>query len=127
MKHSPAFLALVEAARSRIAEMTVAEYAALRASGERHVLIDIREESEWNAGHAAGAIALGKGILERDIEATVPDLDECVVLYCGGGYRSALSAEALQKMGYQRVYSLAGGWRAWREAGMETAGPEGGE
>ncbi len=118
MKHSPGFLAIVEASRARVQEISTAEYAELRDSGAEHVLIDVREESEWGAGHAAGAIHLGKGIIERDIEVRVPETDRLLVLYCGGGYRSALAADALQRMGYQRVRSLAGGWRAWREAGL---------
>lgn len=118
MKHTPGFLAIVEDARSRVTEVSAEEYRALQDSGEPHLLIDVREESEWAAGHAAGAMHLGKGVIERDIETRVPDTDALLVLYCGGGYRSALSADALQKMGYRRVRSLAGGWRAWQEAGL---------
>lgn len=118
MKHTPGFLAIVEESKSRIQEISAAEYEALRNSGAAHVLIDVREESEWAAGHAAGAVHLGKGIIERDIETTVPEAETLLVLYCGGGYRSALAADALQRMGYTRVRSFAGGWRAWREAGM---------
>ncbi len=80
-------------------------------------LIDVREDNEWQAGHASGSQHLGKGIIERDIEAIVPDKSTEVILYCGGGYRSALAADALQEMGYTNVYSMAGGWKAWREAG----------
>src|SRR5579864_2778348 len=98
--HNPAFLALVNDAKSRIQEIDIAGYGRLRASGEEHVLIDTREDSEWAAGHAAGAMHLGKGIIERDIETRVPRRDTKVVLYCGGGYRSALAAESLQRMGY---------------------------
>lgn len=123
MKHSPGFLAIVEDAKSRIAEVTVGEYAALRDGGSPHVLIDVREESEWAKGHAAGAVHLGKGIIERDIEATHSDKEALLVLYCGGGYRSALAADALQKMGYTNVRSLAGGWRAWNEAAMPVEAP----
>lgn len=118
MKHTPGFLAIVEESKSRIQEISAAEYEALRRSGAPHVLIDVREESEWGAGHAEGALHLGKGIIERDIETRVPDAEMLVVLYCGGGYRSALAADALQRMGYTRVRSFAGGWRAWREAGL---------
>lgn len=118
MKHTPGFLAIVEESKSRIQEISAAEYEALRRSGTTHVLIDVREESEWGAGHAAGAMHLGKGIIERDIETRVPDAETLLVLYCGGGYRSALAADALQRMGYTRVRSFAGGWRAWREAGL---------
>lgn len=115
MKHSPAFLALVEDAKVRVAHIGVAEYQAL---DEQGILIDVREESEWNAAHAAGAIHLGKGIIERDIETKVPDKSQRLVLYCGGGYRSALAGDALLKMGYKDVISLDGGWRAWQEAGL---------
>jgi rhodanese-related sulfurtransferase len=115
MKHSPAFLALVEDAKSRIRHLSVDEYLALDDKG---ILIDVREESEWAAGHAAGARHLGKGIIERDIEAAIPDKSQRIVLYCGGGYRSALAADALQKMGYQDVISLDGGWRAWLQANL---------
>lgn len=118
MKHNPGFLALVNDARARVQEMDVEAYRALQAAGEAHVLVDVREESEWSAGHAAGALHLGKGIIERDIETKVPDTSTKLVLYCGGGYRSVLVADALQKMGYSTVISLAGGWRAWNEAGM---------
>ncbi len=110
--HNPSFLALVTEAKSRIQEIDIAEYQRLRAAGEEHVLIDTREDSEWAAGHAAGAIHLGKGIIERDIEARVPRKDAKLVLYCGGGYRSALAADALQRMGYSNAISLDGGWRA---------------
>lgn len=120
MQHSEGFLAIVNDAKSRIQEVDIAGYKAMAADGEPVVLIDVREDSEWNAAHAAGAIHLGKGIIERDIEASQPDHDRRLVLYCGGGYRSALSADNLQKMGYKRVWSLAGGWRAWNDAGMPT-------
>jgi rhodanese-related sulfurtransferase len=116
--HNPGFLALVNEAKSRIQEINIAEYGRLRAAGEEHVLIDTREDSEWAAGHAAGATHLGKGIIERDIESRVPRKDTKVVLYCGGGYRSALAAEALQRMGYTNAISLDGGWRSYQEAGL---------
>src|SRR5579884_1102809 len=119
-QHSPAFLALVNDAKTRVREMDIAEYQRLRESGDAHVLIDVREDSEWGAGHAAGATHLGKGVIERDIEKTVPDKTARLVLYCGGGYRSALAAEAIQRMGYGNVLSLNGGWRAWQEAGLPT-------
>ncbi|MBM3757549.1 MAG: sulfurtransferase [Acidobacteria bacterium] len=112
MKHSPGFLAIVEDAKTRVREITVGEL------GEGHVLVDVREDNEWAAGRAASAMHLGKGIIERDIEAAIPDHHTRIVLYCGGGFRSALAADALQKMGYTNVLSLAGGWRAWNEAGM---------
>ena len=117
-QHSPAFLAIVNDAKSRIREVTIDQYQQMRAAD--HVLIDTREDGEWEQGRAAGAIHLGKGIIERDIETTVPDRSTTVVLYCGGGYRSALAADALQKMGYTNAISLDGGWRAWTEAGLPT-------
>ena len=116
--HNSGFLALVADAKTRVQEITLDEYKAMAEKGEAGLLIDTREESEWAAGHAAGAIWLGKGIIERDIESKVPDHDQKMVLYCGGGYRSALAADALQKMGYTNVISLDGGWRAWTTAGM---------
>ena len=116
MKHSEGFLNIVNDAKSRIREVTVAETQARNAEAK---LIDVREDNEWEAGHAAGAIHLGKGIIERDIETTVPDKATQLILYCGGGYRSALAADALQKMGYTNVFSMAGGWKAWKEAGGE--------
>ena len=118
MQHSQRFLDLVNDAKSRIRESTVDDVKQDNESGEEFVLADTREESEWAAGHAAGAIHLGKGIIERDIEGAVPDTSKKIVLYCGGGYRSALAADALQQMGYSNVYSLAGGWRAWKVAEM---------
>ena len=117
-QHSAAFEALVNDAKTRVKHIGLDEYKALAAKGEAGVLIDVREESEWAAGHAAGAIHLGKGVIERDIEHTVEDKAQRLVLYCGGGYRSALAGEALQKMGYQDVISLDGGWRAWNEGAM---------
>jgi rhodanese-related sulfurtransferase len=116
--HNAAFLALVSDAKSRIQEIDIAGYQKLRGSGQEHVLIDTREDSEWAAGHAAEAIHLGKGIIERDIEAKVPRKDAKLVLYCGGGYRSALAADALRQMGYTDAISLDGGWRAYQEAGL---------
>ena len=118
MTHSPEFLKLVDDAKSRIRETDIDGYKRMLAAGENFLLIDTREESEWAAGHAAGAVHLSKGIIERDIEARVPDKNALLVLYCGGGFRSALAADALQKMGYRQVVSLAGGWRAWRQNGM---------
>ena len=118
MQHSQRFLDLVNDAKSRIRESTVDDVKQDNESGAELVLVDTREESEWTAGHAAGAVHLGKGIIERDIEHAVPDTSKKIVLYCGGGYRSALAADALQRMGYSNVYSLAGGWKAWQAAGM---------
>jgi rhodanese-related sulfurtransferase len=116
MKHSEGFLKLVNDAKSRVKEISIEELKTMPREG--YQLIDVREDSEWGAGHAAGAIHLGKGIIERDIEAKVPDKAETLVLYCGGGFRSALAADALQKMGYQNPISLDGGWRAWNQAGL---------
>lgn len=121
MQHSAKFLAIVNDAKTRVRETTVAEVKNDREADIDHVLVDTREDSEWNAAHAAGAIHLGKGIIERDIEGAIPDADRKIVLYCGGGYRSALAADALQKMGYTNVFSLAGGWRAWKAARMPVA------
>ena len=116
--HNPGFLALVNAAKSRIQEIDIAGYQRLRAAGAPHILIDTRENDEWEAGHAAGAVHLGKGIIERDIEAQVPRKDTKLVLYCGGGYRSALAADALREMGYTDAISLDGGWRAYQASGL---------
>jgi rhodanese-related sulfurtransferase len=118
MKHSEGFLNIVNDAKARIRECTVEDVQADRAAGVDHDLVDVREDREFNTAHAAGAIHLGKGIIERDIEETIPDHDRKIVLYCGGGYRSALAADALRVMGYTNVFSLAGGWRAWKEAEM---------
>ena len=116
--HNSAFLALVNDAKSRIREINIDEYKRMVAAKEKHVLIDIREESEWAAGHVAGATYLGKGIIERDIESKVPQKDSKLVLYCGGGFRSALSADALRQMGYSNAISLDGGWRALQSSGL---------
>jgi rhodanese-related sulfurtransferase len=119
--HKPGFLAMVWDAKSRIKEANIDEYRQM--PRENLVLVDVREDNEWAAGHAAGAIHLGKGIIERDIETEIPDKSTTLVLYCGGGYRSALAADALQKMGYTGVISLDGGWRAWVEAGLPVEKP----
>jgi rhodanese-related sulfurtransferase len=118
MTHSPEFLKLVNDAKSRIRETDIAGYKKMLAQGEKVLLIDTREDSEWAAGHAAGALHLSKGVIERDIEAKVPDKQTPMVLYCGGGFRSALAADNLQKMGYQNAISLDGGWRAWQQSGL---------
>jgi rhodanese-related sulfurtransferase len=118
MKHSPGFLAIVNDAKSRVKEIDIEGYKKLVESGEKFTLIDVREDNEYAAGHAAGALHLGKGIIERDIETKVPEHDAKLVLYCGGGFRSALAGDALGKMGYTDVISLDGGWRAWKEAGL---------
>jgi rhodanese-related sulfurtransferase len=117
MKHSEGFLKVVNDAKSRINEVTVADTRDRMANHPDVKLIDVREDKEWDAAHAAGSIHLGKGIIERDIEATVPDKSTEVILYCGGGYRSALAADVLQTMGYTNVWSMAGGWKAWQESG----------
>ena len=117
MKHNPGFLALVDEARRGIRECTVAEVKARLDRGERFQLVDVREESEWAAGHARGARHIGRGILERDVETLIPDQDADIVLYCGGGFRSALAAGSLRKMGYRRVSPWTAAIRAWREAG----------
>src|SRR5580700_6463591 len=117
-QHSPQFLKLVTDAKSRVRECTLDDVKTRLAGGEKFLLVDVREESEYAAGHAAGAIHLGKGVIERDVEAKVPDPSTSLVLYCGGGFRSALAADALQKMGYTNVISMDGGWSAWTQAGM---------
>jgi rhodanese-related sulfurtransferase len=117
MKHSEGFLNIVNDAKSRIREVTVAETQERLAANRQARLIDVREDNEWEAGHASHAEHLGKGIIERDIEERVPDKETELILYCGGGYRSALAADVLQKMGYRNVYSMAGGWKAWKESG----------
>ncbi|MGA2595559.1 MAG: rhodanese-like domain-containing protein [Bryobacteraceae bacterium] len=114
--HSEGFLSLVNDAKLRIKEIGIEEYKGMVASGDPHVLVDVREDNEWAAGHVAGAVHLGKGIIERDIEKTLPDKHSKLVLYCGGGFRSALAADALQKMGYTNAISLDGGWRALQES-----------
>jgi rhodanese-related sulfurtransferase len=121
--HSPAFLKLVDDAISRVREVDVDEARRKLESGKAR-LIDVREESEWEAGHARGAEHLGKGVIERDIEQRVPDKNVELILYCGGGFRSALSADNLQKMGYTKVASMAGGWRAWQAAGAPVESGE---
>ena len=121
MQHGPGFLALVADALSRVREVSCANVARRLEAGEAFELIDVREHDEWARGHLPRARHLCKGIVERDIEATVPDRDTAIVLYCGGGYRSALAADALQRMGYRNVTSMAGGWRGWTEAALPTS------
>jgi len=118
MDHSPGFLALVDDAKRRIREVTIADVERQRRAGETFELIDVREEEEWRRGHLPGARHLCKGVIERDIETAVPDRSARIVLYCGGGFRSALAADNLQRMGYARVESMDGGWRAWTAAGL---------
>jgi rhodanese-related sulfurtransferase len=116
--HSPGFLAIVDDAKARVRELSVAETVKAVQGDAR--LIDVREDNEWEACHARGAEHVGKGIIERDIETVAPDKDSELILYCGGGYRAALAADSLQRMGYTNVSSMAGGWRAWLEAGAPT-------
>ena len=121
-KHSPRFQKLCDQSKARVKETTVEEVKRRLDGGDKgFVLVDVREESEWNAGHIPGAMHLGKGVIERDIEQKVPDTKQEIVLYCGGGFRSALAAESLQKMGYTNVISMDGGWRGWRDAGHPIA------
>ena len=117
MKHSPGFLAIVQDAKSRVRETNVAEVKRRLDAGDKFNLVDVREDSEWAKGHLPGAKHLSKGIIERDIETAIPDKNAEIVLYCGGGFRSALAADNLQKMGYKNVLSMDGGWRGWNEAG----------
>jgi len=119
MKHSEGFLKLVNDAKTRIKEVTVAETRERMTANPEAKLVDVREDHEWEAAHAAGSIHLGKGIIERDVEATIPGKDAEVILYCGGGYRSALAADVLETIGYTNVFSMAGGWKAWKESGAE--------
>jgi rhodanese-related sulfurtransferase len=117
-KHNQAFLDLVNDSKRRVKEINIDEYQRMKQAGDAHILVDVREDSEWNAGHAAGSMHLGKGVIERDIESKVPEKNTRLVLYCGGGFRSALAADNLQKMGYSDVISLDGGWRAYTSAGL---------
>jgi rhodanese-related sulfurtransferase len=118
MDHSEKFLRIVEDAKTRIREISMSEVKRKMDAGERFQLLDVREESEWAKGHLPGARHLGKGVLERDVEKAIPDSTSEIVLYCGGGFRSALAADNLQKMGYGKVWSMAGGWRQWNESGL---------
>ena len=121
MKHSEGFLKLVADAKTRVREVSVADTRARLAADQKVQLIDVREDNEWLAGHATGAKHLGKGIIERDIENEVPDKSTELILYCGGGYRSALVADVLQRMGYTNAWSMAGGWKAWKNSGAPVA------
>src|SRR5437763_4289683 len=117
-QHNSGFLDLVKDAKTRVKEIGIEEYKRMAASGDPHVLVDTREDSEWAAGHVAGAVHLGKGIIERDIETQIPDKATKIVLYCGGGFRSALVADNLRQMGYTNPISLDGGWKALKESGL---------
>jgi len=117
-KHSPGFLKLVDDAKSRVRQCNVQDVKRKLEADEKFHLVDVREESEWAAGHLPQAVHMGKGIIERDIETKIPDHDAEIILYCGGGFRSALSADNLQKMGYTRVISMDGGYRGWTEANL---------
>jgi rhodanese-related sulfurtransferase len=121
MAHSPQFLKLVGEAKKKVKETNVADVKRRLEGGEKFVLVDVREDNEWAKGHLPGAVHLGKGIIERDIEQRVPDPGAKVILYCGGGFRSALAADNLQKMGYNNVESMDGGWKGWLDAGLPTA------
>jgi len=121
--HSPGFLAIVNDAKSRIRQIDIEEFRRLRESGEPFLLVDVREESEWAAGHASGALHLSKGIIERDIEQAIPDKSATIVCQCGGGFRSALVCENLQRMGYTNTWSLEGGYRDWTAQGLPIEMP----
>lgn len=120
MIHSEGFLKIVNDAKSRIKETTPEAVRRAQEAGKSFHFVDVREDNEWQSGRAAGARHLGKGIIERDIEGTIPDKDSEIILYCGGGYRSALAADVLQRMGYTRVFSMDGGWKRWLELGYPT-------
>jgi len=120
MVHSPGFLKIVNDSKSRVRENTPEDVRQKQQAGDNFYFVDVREDNEWQKGHAAGAIHLGKGIIERDVEQVIPDHAAEIVLYCGGGYRSALAADALQQMGYTNVISMDGGWKRWKELGYPT-------
>lgn len=120
MKHSQGFLDIVNDAKKRVRETTPEDIRRRQERGEYFYLVDVREDNEWERGRALGAMHLGKGIIERDIERVIPDHDTEIVLYCGGGYRSALAADVLQRMGYRNVLSMDGGWKRWNELGYPT-------
>jgi rhodanese-related sulfurtransferase len=116
--HSPGFLAIVNDAKQRVRQFSIDEYRKRVEAGEHFTLVDVREDNEWARGHLPGAIHLSKGVIERDVEKQIPDKNEPIVAYCGGGFRSALVADNLQKMGYTNVISLDGGYRGWHERGL---------
>jgi len=121
MQHSPQFLKLVQEVKPRVKETNVPDVKRRMDAGEKMLLVDVREDNEWGKGHLPGAVHMGRGVIERDIEKAVPDTKTKIVLYCGGGFRSALVADNLQKMGYSNVESMDGGWRGWTEAGLPIA------
>jgi rhodanese-related sulfurtransferase len=121
MDHSPGFLKLVAEAKTRVREITIDQARAWLKQNPNIVLLDVREDSEWNAGRAAEAVHLGKGVLERDLEKKIPDMNTEIIMYCGGGYRSVLTCDAAQKMGYRSVHSLMGGYKALVAAGWPVA------
>jgi len=121
MAHAPQFLKLVNEAKKKVKETNVADVKRRADAGEKFILVDVREDNEWAKGHLPGAVHLGKGIIERDIEQRVPDANTNLILYCGGGFRSALVADNLQRMGYNNVESMDGGWKGWLEAGLPIA------
>lgn len=118
--HSPAFLAIVNDAKKRVKEADFRDIKKRLDAGEKMIVVDTREDNEWAKGHIPGAVHLGKGVIERDVETTIPDKNATLVLYCGGGFRSALAADNLQKMGYKNVISMDGGWRGWTESNFPT-------
>jgi rhodanese-related sulfurtransferase len=121
MAHSPQFLKLVNESKARVKETNVADVKRRMDAGEKFLLVDVREDNEWANGHLPSAVHMGRGIIERDIETAVPDTGTKMILYCGGGFRSALVADNLQKMGYSNVESMDGGWKGWLAAGLPTA------
>jgi len=121
MAHSPQFLRLVNESKTRVKETNVEDVKRRIEAGEKFLLVDVREDNEWANGHVPKAVHMGRGIIERDIEASVPDTSSKMILYCGGGFRSALVADNLQKMGYTNVESMDGGWKGWLAAGLPTA------
>jgi len=120
MAHSPQFLKLVNEAKKRVKETNVEDVKRRMDSGEKFLLVDVREDNEWEKGHVPGAVHMGRGVIERDIETQVPETSTKMILYCGGGFRSALVADNLQKMGYTNVESMDGGWKGWVAAGLPT-------
>jgi rhodanese-related sulfurtransferase len=122
MEHSKGFLDIVKDAKTRVRETTPEDVRSRQETGDRFHLIDVREDNEWERGRALGAMHMGKGVIERDIERAIPNRSEEIILYCGGGYRSALAADTLMKMGYRNVISMDGGWKRWKELGYPTEG-----